>query len=302
MYFNRFESLKSYTNRHTHMIAVDQSLTSTQNNWSTSIDIPTWTYLHRYICNMCICTADCIWSVIQDQSRILISLVSFQLSERDLENKIHDWDWRMKKRHSWCNRLYIHICKYLSISLNCWNISINIYVQMHIKKNACIFRKCVLYTHLQMLEHIIWNCCPVYLFITMNCIHIYENMYMWIYICMIYIYMWICIHKLHIYKYIYVYINVYVCIYKYICMYTYTNIYMYIYDISPTQTVAYIYIYINTYIWQNIYVWYVCMCDIYMYVYVHIYIYIYISLFHTNTHTHTFTLSVKLHIYSAFHP
>jgi len=52
-------------------------------------------------------TAYCIWSVIESQSPISISLASFKhdVAKKDQENLKIDWDLRPKKQHSNCNRL-----------------------------------------------------------------------------------------------------------------------------------------------------------------------------------------------------
>ena len=50
------------------------------------------------------CTANCIWSAIQSQSPISISLVSFRRNVAK-ESQMIDWNLRQEKRHSKFNRL-----------------------------------------------------------------------------------------------------------------------------------------------------------------------------------------------------
>jgi len=56
----------------------------------------------------------CIYSLLHLESYLtsisslnLLGLFSTERCKRDLENPIIDWDWRMKKRHSKFNRLYL---------------------------------------------------------------------------------------------------------------------------------------------------------------------------------------------------
>ena len=94
--------------------------------------------------DMLVCTAFCVWSVIQSESPISISLVFFQqkLGERDLENEIFDWDLRLEKSHSKCNRLYLR-----EMPSFCFNPHSRIWQEAYIHEKRPIQMKRDLYIH-----------------------------------------------------------------------------------------------------------------------------------------------------------